>query len=622
MDVRRLALAGAVLLVAGVALILLLLRGGDGDGPASRHRVAADLPPPTRGEITQFLDDYNETYQTLWTAAEIARWRAAVDITETTRREATKAAQDLADYVGSRTIIDQLQRLRRADDLTLLQRRQLDQAWQLAAHHPGTAPATVRKLLDLESRQSATLHGHGYVLETGSGETQELSANTIDRILRESRDLDERRRVWELAAGVGPSLRDGVVELRELRNALADRMDYASYFDLACADYGLTATEMMILLDDLVEGMRPLYEQLHCWVRHELADRYGEDRVPELIPAHWLPDRWGAQWPDIVAGVDLDGMVRDVSPQWIIEQGERFYMSLGFSALPLTFWGRSDLYELPPEANRRKHTGASAWHIDLDRDVRALMNVRNEFGWFTTVHRELGEVYYFLSYARPEVPPVLRRGANRAFDVAIGQLASLAGSQVPYLLEVGMLDEAEVPERIRWLLSEALTGAVVSLPFVCGTVAHWEYDLYAGDLPRHKLNERWWQHAAVYQGIVPPSRRGEDFCDPATLPEITENPAAAADRAIGDVIMHQLHRYICRQVLGTDVHEANYRGNTEIGVYLESILAAGATRDWNRLLAEATGEPLSATAMLDYYEPLLAWLERQNEGRQVGWPTP
>ncbi len=622
MDVRRLALAGVVLLIAGVALIFLLARSDQAGRSAPPHRVAADLPPPARGEVADFLAEYNETYRELWTAAETARWLAAVDISPDHSKAAITAAQNLADFVGSRQIIDQLQRLRRAEDLTLLERRQLDQAWQLAAHHPGTTPATVRKLLQTEAAQLARLHGHRYQLVLGGGEQQALTANQIDRLLQDSRDLDQRRRVWETAAAVGPQLRDGLEQLRELRNALAERMDYPSYFDLASADYGMTASELMILVDDLVEGLRPLYEQLHCWVRHELAARYGVDTPPDLIPAHWLPDRWGGRWPGIVAGVDLDGMVRDVSPQWIIEQGERFYMSLGFSALPLTFWGRSDLYELPPDANRQKHTGAESWHLDLDQDVRALMNVRNDFAWFTTVHRELGEIYYFLGYARPEVPPVLRRGANGAFPGAIGSLAALASTQESYLLEVGMLDAAEAPEQIRWLLSQALTGPVVFLPFAAGTVTHWEYDFYVGDLPRHRFNERWWEHAARFQGIAPPAPRGEDHCDPATLAAITEQPAEFYDRVVGDVIMHQLHRYICRQILGQDVHEANYRGNTEIGIYLDSILAAGATRDWERLLHEATGEPLSATAMLDYYEPLLRWLEAQNAGRAVGWTTP
>ena len=45
----------------------------------------------------------------------------------------------------------------------------------------------------------------------------------------------------------------------------------------------------------------------------------------------------------------------------------------------------------------------------------------------------------------------------------------------------------------------------------------------------------------------------------------------------------------------------------------------GATEDWRVILKNATGENLSTQAMVDYYRPLMAWLEKQNKGRKIGW---
>lgn len=622
MDIRRLALAGLILLAAGAVLIYMIGRDEQSTPGDDQHRVLAEHPPPTLEDVDVFLEEYNTEYRRLWTAAEGANWQANVDITEANSKAQVVAAQALADHVGSRKVIDRLQHLRQADKLSELQDRQLEKAWQIAAHYPGSSPATVGKLLQAEARQSATLYSHEYLLTVPGQEPVVVTPNVMDQMLLDSRDLAERQAVWECSKSVGPVLKDGLAELQTLRNAVAEKMGYSSFFALECADYGLSSDEMMMLMDDLVVGMMPLYEQLHCWVRHELAARYGQETVPRLIPAHWLPNRWGQEWPGIVAGIDLDGMLRDVSPQWIIEQGERFYMSMGFPALPLTFWGRSDLYELPVDANRLKNTHASAWHIDLDQDVRSLMSVRNDFRWFQTVHHELGHVYYYLSYARPEVPYILRTGANRGFHEAIGTLIELASTSVPYLQEVGLLESDRAPDQVRWLLSQALTGPVVFIPFACGTMTHWENDFYEGDLPRHQYNERWWQYAAQYQGIAPPQPRSEDYCDPATKSHINDDPAQYYDYAISNVILHQLHRYIARQILEQDVHEVNFYGNTEVGLYLDSILSAGATRDWNQLLFEATGEPLNASAMLDYFEPLQAWLEEQNAGREVSFSAP
>lgn len=619
MDMRRLAVAGVVLLATGVLLIVLLGRRESTPSEPTMPQVAAQHTPATIDDVDTFLADYNTTYRELWTAAETARWQAAVDIGEPNTMAAVRAAQALADHVGSRKIIDQLQRLRQTPGLDELQSRQLERAWQLAAEYPGTSPATVRKLITIEARQRASLHGHTYRLTLPNQEPREVTTDELDRMLLDTIDPRQRQTIWDCSKTVGPPLKDDLTELQALRNAVARSMGYSSYFELQAANYGMTSRELMMLMDDLVEGVRPLYEQLHCWVRHELGARYGQTEVPRLLPASWLPDRWGRAWPGVVSEVDLDGMLRNVSPQWLIEQGERFYMSLGFTPLPLTFWGRSDMYPLPEDANRLKNTEPSAWHIDLDQDVRTLMAVQNDIRWFREVHRQLGHVYYDLSYARSEVPYVLRSGANRAFHHAIGNLAELASSQLSYMLEIELLDAVEAPDQVRWLLSQALAGPVVSIPFLCGTVAHWEHDLYEGELPRHQFNTRWWDHALTYQGIAPAPGRGEDFCDPATFPPVVDNPSRGYDAALSQVIMHQLHRYICREILQMDVHEAQYYGNTRVGVYLESILAAGAVRDWSRLLFEATGEPLSASAMLDYYEPLLAWLQEQNEGRVVGF---
>ena len=56
-----------------------------------------------------------------------------------------------------------------------------------------------------------------------------------------------------------------------------------------------------------------------------------------------------------------------------------------------------------------------------------------------------------------------------------------------------------------------------------------------------------------------------------------------------------------------------------MGAYLQAILALGATRDGDVVLRQATGEDLSADAMLEYFAPLREWLERENRGRDTSF---
>jgi peptidyl-dipeptidase A len=624
MQPRTLAGLGMAMLAGGILSIWFLARGNHTAEPQAPLVPATHAPgvpaggaePAGPADVGHFLEQYNLEYRRLWTAAEGAKFAAEIDINEANSRARVTAGQALGDYVGSAEVITELRALRGRADLSPLQQRQVAAAWRLAAHYPAPVGERVQYLISTEAQATDSLYAFDFTLRVPGRPPRTVTPNELDALVAGSRDLAVRQAAWECSKEVGPRLRDLLVDLQGLRNGVAREMGFSSYFGLETDNYGLSADQMLALMDELVVGILPLYQQLHCWVRYQLAERYGEP-VPKLLPAHWLDNRYGQAWPGVVDGVDLDGLFRNVQPSWVIEQAERFYVSLGFPPLPATFWTNSDLYELPAGSARHKNTHASAWHIDLDQDVRALMSVKPDFEWFSTTHHELGHVYYYLAYSRPEVPPILRAGANRAFHEGVGTLIELAANQVPYLEQAGLLTAGQAPDEIRWLLNQALTGPIVFLPFACGTMTHWEYDLYEKDLPRHLYNTRWWEYAARYQGLAPPTPRGEEWCDPATKTHVIDDPAQYYDYALSEVILHQLHRYICREILAQDVRAANYFGSRETGDYLESILRLGATRDWAQVMREATGEELSSDALIEYFKPLQSWLEQQNAGRDI-----
>ena len=106
-------------------------------------------------------------------------------------------------------------------------------------------------------------------------------------------------------------------------------MGFDDFFALQVADYGMTVPEMMALCDRLVAEVKPLYTQLHTWAKHALAKRYKAEVPDGTIPAHWLPNRWGQNWPSLVEGVDMDAPFKGKTKEYITEQAERFYLSLG-----------------------------------------------------------------------------------------------------------------------------------------------------------------------------------------------------------------------------------------------------------------------------------------------------
>ncbi len=573
-------------------------------------------------EAAEFLVSYVQGFLPLTTAANEAAWAASTDVSEGHTAAQIRKAQTLNEFVGAPDVIARVRGLLdRKADLADSTARQLEKVRLRAAEAPGTIPEVVKARTEAEARQSATQDGFAYTLERPGKPPEHPSANALDRALIESRDLGERRAVWETSKTIGAPLRDGLLRLRDLRNQVARSVGFDSFFALQVADYGMTVDRMIATTDGIVDTVRPLYEQLHTWSKHALARRYNAP-VPEgPIPADWLPNRWGQNWPGLVEGVDADGPFRGKDPRFITEQAEKFYVSIGFPKLPKSFYEKSDLYPADPGSGRKKNSHASAWHVDLRDDVRSLMSIEPDMRWFTTAHHELGHIYYYLSYSTPEVPILLREGANRAYHEAIGELIGLAASQRPYLKSVGLLSNAAAKaDPVTWLLESALDkSSIVFLPFSAGVMTHFERDFYAGAIPVDGLNAAWWGLALRYQGISPPADRPETLCDAATKTHINDDPAQYYDYAIATVLKFQLHDHIAREILKQDPRDCNYSGNPAVGKFLRGILSLGATRDWDAVLREATGESLTARPMMAYFAPLLKWLREQNQGRKVGW---
>jgi peptidyl-dipeptidase A len=570
-------------------------------------------------EVEAYLASYAKQYQRLSYASAEAEWASNTRIVEGDSSNAVRTRQAneaLARFVGSAENIGKIQQfLSKKDQLTPLQVRELEVMLYLAAEKPQTAADVVSRRIAAEAAQTETLYSYQFRLKN-----KPVTPNDIDQALRTSKGLPDRLAVWEASKAVGPALKPGLLKLRDLRNQVVRTLGYPDYFTYQVSDYGMSTDEMLQLTEQLMRDLRPLYRELHTWARYELARRYGVP-VPDQLPAHWLPNRWGQDWSALVdvKGLNLDAALAKRSPEWVVRQGESFYRSLGFDSLPSTFWSKSSLYPLPADAPYKKNTHASAWHLDLDRDVRSLMSVEPNREWYETVHHELGHVYYYMSYSRPEVPLVLRSGANRAYHEGVGSMMGLASLQRRFLAGRGLVSPTAQVDSMAGLLQEAL-GYVVLMPFGAGTMTRFEHALYAENLPADQLNAKWWGLARKYQGIVPPAPRGERWADALTKTHINDDPAQYYDYALSYALLFQLHDHIAREILHQDPHDTDYYGNHEVGAFLKRLMAPGASRPWRTVLKETTGRELDGKAMVEYFAPLYHWLQQQNRGRKATLP--
>jgi peptidyl-dipeptidase A len=575
---------------------------------------AAEKTSDVEQRADRFLELVNASYQQLYRVLSEAQWLAATDVSPAHDAASETAGKASAAFNGNPAIIREAQALlKEKKNLKEITWRELERVLLNAAEGPMTNPDLVAARIEAETQQASTLNGFVFKLNG-----KPITVNEIDNLLSTNRNLAERKAVWEASKESGVALKPGLMKLQKLRNGVAKELGYHDYFALQVAGYGMTTEEMVALQDNFMREMRPLYLQLHTWVKYELAKKYNQP-VPKRIPAHWLNNRWSQEWPGIVEAADLDPYFKDKSAEWVVKSAEQFYTGLGFAKLPKTFWERSDLYPVKAGDPRKKNTHASCWHVDLNTDIRSLMSVEPNDWWFHTAHHELGHGYYFMSYTRPEVPPLLRIGANPAFHEGMGELISLAAGQVPYLQSLGVLPADFKVDENAFLLNDALGNSVPFIYWASGTMTHWEADVYAHNLSPDQWNARWWKYVRDFQGVEPPTERGEEFCDAATKTHINDTPAYYYSYAIATVLKFQWHDYIARKILHQPPQRCNYANNKAVGDFLREIMKKGGTEDWRKVLRDATGEDLSTRAMVEYFKPLMAWLQEQNKGRQIGW---
>jgi len=453
-----------------------------------------------------------------------------------------------------------------------------------------------------------------------------LDLGHLSDIMAESRDPEALLEAWNGWRKISPPMKDLYARQVELANEGAAELGFADLGTVWRSAYDMPPEEFPGELDRLWGEVKPLYEALHCHVRAKLGEQYGTDLVPQdgPIPAHLLGNMWAQDWSNIyplvapeetVTGYDLSAILKDRGFDAIdmVKAGEAFFSSLGFEELPATFWERS-LFVKPEDREVVCH--ASAWDVDEKDDLRIKMCIKINAEDFKTIHHELGHNYYQRAYNKETY--LYRGSANDGFHEAVGDTIALSITP-EYLQKIGLLEN--VPDAsgdIALLMKRALEG-IAFLPFGL-MVDQWRWQVFAGEAGPEGYNDLWWQLREKYQGVKVPNERPADAFDPGAKYHIPGNTPYTR-YFLARILQFQFHRSLC-EISGNEgpVHRCSIYGNKQAGERLNAMLEMGRSEPWPVELEALTGQPnMDATAILDYFAPLKAWLDEQNEGRQCGW---
>jgi peptidyl-dipeptidase A len=454
-----------------------------------------------------------------------------------------------------------------------------------------------------------------------------MNLSELTDIMAESRDYDELLDAWTGWRTISPPMRQKYQRFTELANEGAEELGFQNLGELWKSAYDMSPAEFEQESLRLWEQVKPLYDELHCHVRAGLSKQYGEDKAPldQPIPAHLLGDMWAQSWDFLydlfepypgVADIDVDRALAEqkYTPIRMVESAERFYVSMGLPELPDTFWERS-LFSKPTDREVVCHAFASG--LDGGNDVRIKMCIKRTYNELRVIYHELGHNYYQAAYKNQ--PPIFRDGAHSGFHEAIGDTVTL--SMTPsYLQEVGLISAAEDSHEavINRQMQQAL-ATIASLPWT-KLVDEWRWNVFSGVTAPENYNKAWWDLRTRYQGVAAPVSRSEEDFDPGAKFHVPANYSYTR-YFLARVLEFQFHRALC-DAAGREgpLHECSIYGSKEAGAKFNEMLEAGQSQPWQLTLEKLTGaREMDATAIIDYFAPLMAWLKTQNEGRSCGW---
>ena len=228
-----------------------------------------------------------------------------------------------------------------------------------------TTPGAAQQLNDLSTRlQSAYGKGKG----TLNG--QPINGSDIEEKMGSSRNPQELKEMWlSWHDNVGAPMRGDYAKLVDIANAGAKELGFADTGAMWRSKYDMPADDFAKLTDKIWAEVKPLYDELHCYTRTKLNEKYGAEVQPASGPirADLLGNMWAQEWGniyDVVApagagdlGFDVGDLLKakgfvETRPDQVdgpdtpekqrrgywekqmFKIGEGFYSSLGLSLCP------------------------------------------------------------------------------------------------------------------------------------------------------------------------------------------------------------------------------------------------------------------------------------------------
>ncbi|CAL8085578.1 unnamed protein product [Orchesella dallaii] len=457
----------------------------------------------------------------------------------------------------------------------------------------------------------------------------ELEPDIKKRFL-ESIDYEELSYLWTAwRNATGRKLRGIYSELVDLDRVLAKGNGFNSHTEewLASFDSSTFQKDCEVIWDNV----KPLYEELHAYVRYKLRERYpSKIKAEDPIPAHLVSNLHGETFEGLFSllipfpnvSIDMDVELKKRFSQdlegirGMFETANGFFMSMGLMNMRKAYGSKAML--MKPKGKRVDCHPTSYPGVPYPKIMMcASVSLKD----FMIMHHELGHVQHYICKQYAKYFDEIQRDTP-GFEEAIGDVISLSAGNPQHMAKIGLLEKntsLSKESTINYLMQVGLQKIVVlSFTYV---IDAYRWKLFDGTIEPENWTYYWVKMRSDIQGLIPPVIRDEQDFDIGSKYHVA-NDLQMISYFVSHIIQFQLHKGLCKiakQYPAQPLHQCDLYGSKEAGAEFREILE---TDKWENFLEETIGENgMNSSALLEYFSPLYEYLKeyRAEKNYPIGW---
>ncbi len=538
---------------------------------------AAVAGPAATERARRFLDAHEKKLRPLEVAANLAWWNANISGKDEDFHKKAETQNRIDEALANPEAFREIHELKKLRDAGAIDDPIVARSVQvvyLIYLEKQVDPALLKKMVEKSNLLDKTFNNFRARVNG-----KKLTDGEVRKVLKNSRDSERRRAVWEASKAVGPLLEADLKELVRLRNQAAVKLGFKNFHALQLYLNEQDGARLIALFDELDELTREPFRKAKEEIDARLAANCNV-AVSELRPWHYH-DPFFQETPGVFA-TDLDAPYARAD---LVRLTQDFYAGIGLPVADVV--AHSDLYEKPG-----KNPHAFCTDIDRQGDVRVLANIVQNERWMGTLLHEFGHSVYSSKNIPRSLPYVLRWEAHILTTEGVAMMFEKLSRRRAWLEQMGgkVADARAFDETAAKMIAYEL----LIFSRWCQVMLRFEKSMYEN--PEQDLNKLWWDLVEMYQMVRrPPGRNAPDY---ASKIHIVSTPVYYHNYMMGQLFASQVHHAIARDVYhGADPRTVVYVGNKAVGDFMrQRVFEPGRSLTWQELTKHATGEELNPRA--------------------------